>query len=626
MRHIAVVGAPSSIGLRPHDETGTPQEVNRAPGTLRDVDVVERLDATDLGDVLPPPYEDFERPPGKARNEVGVATYSRSLADRIAACLDDDRLPVVIGGDCSIVLGCILGASRAGRDTGHAGRDTGSDRSRIGLAYVDGHADFASPEESMTGSVASMGLALAVGRGESPLARLAGPVPLVRGGDVALIGRRDQGQSYGHEALAVSGILDLPWTTIAPDGATVRPTALADTASTVLDRVAANDVAGFWIPSTPTCSTPRSCLRSGRPSRAGRTSTSWPRCSRHWSPTRTRSAWRSPSTTPHSTPIDRPRAGWWNCSRRRSTVGNDMPRRLEIVGAPSSAGAYAPGQERAPAAYRAAGLPALLAERGIAVTDRGDVPGFRWRIDPEHMRAMNGDAAAGVARAVADQVAAGLSDGSAMLVLGGDCTVELGTVAGASRETPDVGLVYIDYDTDLNTPLSVEDGALDWMGVAHLLGLPDTVPGLAGVGPRTPMLRPDQVLLFANGSSTDFERRTIDELGIEEVQLAQVNSAPAGSARGVVDGWARPFERLLVHVDADVLDFLDFPIAEETRRYKGLRFEQLVAALRELVAAPNWTTLTICEVNPDHDSDGSSMRRLSGALADVLSGAPGLAG
>jgi arginase len=306
------------------------------------------------------------------------------------------------------------------------------------------------------------------------------------------------------------------------------------------------------------------------------------------------------------------------------TVLDDMPRRLDIVGAPSSAGAYAPGQEQAPQAYRAAGLLALLHERGITVTNRGDVPGFRWRIDREHMRAMNADAAAGVARAVAKQVAAGLADGAAMLVLGGDCTVELGTVAGASRTTPDVGLVYVDYDTDLNTPLSVEDGALDWMGVAHLLDLPDTVPSLAGVGPRTPLLRPEQVLLFANGSSTDFERRTIDELGIEEVPLAQVKADPAGSARGVVDRFARRFERLLIHVDVDVLDFIDFPIAEETRRYRGLRFEQLVAALREFVAAPNWTTLTICEVNPDHDPDGTSMHRLNEALGDVLSGAPGL--
>ena len=240
MRHLAVLGAPSSIGLRPHDETGAPQEVNRAPETLRDLGLIERLDATDLGDVLPPPYEDFERPPGKARNEAGVATYSRSLADPVAAGIDDDRFLVVIGGDCSIVLGCLLGAGRARRGTG-------SDPGRIGLVYVDGHADFASPEESMTGSVASMGLALAVGRGDTQLAKLAGPVPLVRGEDVALIGRRDQGQWYGHEALAVSGILDMPWATIAPDGTAVRPTALAETASTILDRVAASDVSGFWI-------------------------------------------------------------------------------------------------------------------------------------------------------------------------------------------------------------------------------------------------------------------------------------------------------------------------------------------------------------------------------------------
>jgi arginase len=240
MRQVAVLGAPSSIGLRPHDETGAPQEVYRAPETLRDVGLIERLDATDLRDVLPPPYEDFVRPPGKARNEVGVATYSRSLADRVAGQIDDDRFLVVIGGDCSIVLGCLLGAGRARRGTG-------TNSSRLGLVYVDAHADFATPKESMTGSVASMGLALAVGRGDTQLARLAGPVSLARGEDVALIGRRDEGQWYGHEALAVSGILDLSWAAIAPDGSAVPPTALAETASTVLNRVAASDVSGFWI-------------------------------------------------------------------------------------------------------------------------------------------------------------------------------------------------------------------------------------------------------------------------------------------------------------------------------------------------------------------------------------------
>jgi arginase len=99
-----------------------------------------------------------------------------------------------------------------------------------------------------------------------------------------------------------------------------------------------------------------------------------------------------------------------------------------------------------------------------------------------------------------------------------------------------------------------------------------------------------------------------------------VAADPGGAARGVVEGWARRFDRLLVHVDVDVLDFLDLPVAEETRRNRGLRFAQLVAALRILTTAPNWVALTICEVNPDHaELDGSSLRTLNDGLADALS-------
>ena len=300
-------------------------------------------------------------------------------------------------------------------------------------------------------------------------------------------------------------------------------------------------------------------------------------------------------------------------------------RRLDVIGAPSSAAAYSPGQERAPGAIRAAGLLSALRDRGIDVKDRGDVPGFRWSVDRTNPRAMNADAAARVARAVADQVADGLGAGAAMLVLGGDCTIELGTVAGASVDTESVGLIYVDLDTDLNTPVSVEDGALDWMGVAHLLNLDDTMPVLAGVGRRMPMLRPDQIAYFATDNVTPFERRVIEERGIKEVRLAEVVADPAVAARGLLAEWARRFDRLLVHVDVDVLDYLDLPLAEEHRRNRGLRFTQLVAALREFVTASNWVALTISEVNPDHgEADGSTMRTLCEGLADVLSGAAGI--
>jgi arginase len=298
---------------------------------------------------------------------------------------------------------------------------------------------------------------------------------------------------------------------------------------------------------------------------------------------------------------------------------------LAIIGAPSSAGAYAPGQEQAPSALRAAGLVKSLHDRGITADDRGDVAGFRWRLDPANPRAMNVGAAAGVAKAVADQVSSALAGDMNVLVLGGDCTVELGTVAGALAGTENVGLIYIDLDTDLNTPRSTADGALDWMGVAHMLAIEDAEPALAGLGPRLPMLRPEQILFFANDNSKDFERKIIDQYAMAEVRLAQVMANPSSAARSVVEGWAQPFERLLIHMDVDVLDYLNMPLAENYRRNYGLHFDQLVASLRVLLQAPNWAGLTITELNPDH-SDEATLERFAQAIAGALSVAPRLQG
>jgi arginase len=296
-----------------------------------------------------------------------------------------------------------------------------------------------------------------------------------------------------------------------------------------------------------------------------------------------------------------------------------MSRPLAVIGAPSSAGAYAPGQEQAPVALRAAGLIERLRARDIPVQDRGDVPGFRWHADRERPRAMNAPVVAAVAKATAGLVSEALAEGAAVLVLGGDCTVELGTVAGALSGTDSVGLVYVDFDTDLNTPQSTTDGALDWMGVAHLLGLEGTVEVLTGLGPRRPMLDPDQILFFASVNSTAFERQVIADRGIAEVPLAEMVADPAGSARRVVDGWARRFERLLVHLDVDVVDYVDMPLAENYRRNRGLRFEQLKSALNPLLHAPNWVALTVTELNPDHGaSDGSTLRTFVEALAGAL--------
>jgi arginase len=297
--------------------------------------------------------------------------------------------------------------------------------------------------------------------------------------------------------------------------------------------------------------------------------------------------------------------------------------RLCVIGAPSSAGAYAPGQERAPAALREAGLLGRLRASGVDVHDLGDTESFRWQVDRNNPRAMNASAVARAARSTARLVEKALGDGCMVLVLGGDCTVELGTVAGALRSTEDVGLVYIDLDTDLNTPVSTTDGALDWMGVAHMLGVADTLEELVRIGPRAPLLRSDQLFYFAVDNVGPFERQLIRDLKIEHVTAAQVAAEPTTAAERVVNGWARKFTHLLIHLDVDVLDFVDMPLAENVRRNVGLKFGQLVAALRVFLSAPNWTALTVCELNPDHGpNDGSTMAAFVAAVSDAIAAAP----
>jgi arginase len=221
------------------------------------------------------------------------------------------------------------------------------------------------------------------------------------------------------------------------------------------------------------------------------------------------------------------------------------------------------------------------------------------------------------AKAVAARTAAALDDGHDLLVLGGDCTVELGAVAGAIGRFTSVGLIYIDGDTDLNPP-EASDGALDWTGVAHLLDIPGATEELAGLGGKRPMLGPEDILFFAAGNMQDNEAATIRERGLACVGLAEAQADPGAAARRAVE-WARRFECVLVHLDADVLNFAAFPIAENTRRDRGLTLDELDAVLFELLAMPTWRVLTVAEVNPDHAPDeAETFARLNAMLARAL--------
>lgn len=157
---------------------------------------------------------------------TAVAAYARMLAPVVEAVLDSGDLPLVLGGDCSILLGSLL-ALRG--------------RGRRGLLFVDGHADFYDPASEPAGEAASMELALATGRGPAPLADLDGRGALVRDDDVVVVGVRDQAQQreYGSPAL--------PEAMLGLDLVIVRERGIHTVASEALARLTRAGLEGFWI-------------------------------------------------------------------------------------------------------------------------------------------------------------------------------------------------------------------------------------------------------------------------------------------------------------------------------------------------------------------------------------------
>ncbi len=210
-----------------------------------------------------------------------------------------------------------------------------------------------------------------------------------------------------------------------------------------------------------------------------------------------------------------------------------MSRPVGLIGVPTSAGAFAPGQEQAPQALRDAGLVESLHRAGVLVRDHRDREAWRWRPDRDNRRAQNLNTVVEIVRDTARRVAEAVSAGEATLVLGGDCTIGIGTVAGQLATGDQVGLVYFDAHADLNVPSNVREGAIDWMGLAHMLGEDGAATELVNVGSRTPLLHADQVLLFAWDSeqSTPFERTVIERRHISVIPVDEVAMGPEVAAR-----------------------------------------------------------------------------------------------
>ena len=216
---VELVEVPSGLGLVP---TG----VEQAPAALRDAGLARRLDARRVHEVpCPSPIRERDRESGML-NPDGLVLLATRLAATVGEVLDADAFPLVMGGDCSILLGPMLALRRRGP---------------YGLLHLDGHADFWHPSQEPLGEAASLDLALVTGRGPAVVADLDGLAPLVRDEDVAQVGYRStENDSFGNlhvrqTAIAVRDLGD------------VRRDGIAECCRAALETVARPGLDGFWL-------------------------------------------------------------------------------------------------------------------------------------------------------------------------------------------------------------------------------------------------------------------------------------------------------------------------------------------------------------------------------------------
>ena len=253
------------------------------------------------------------------------------------------------------------------------------------------------------------------------------------------------------------------------------------------------------------------------------------------------------------------------------------------------------------------------------MTDFGDLPEVPFRPDQQHPKAQNLQLVVEVAKRVANQVEAVVRDHDLPIVLGGDCTITLGVLAGLIRQTPNLGLMYFDGDVDLNTPDTTVSGIFDGMVMAHIIG--KGVAELARVGPRYPLMAEENIVLFGYNADAGW----IDVAETQVLAQCQMMTYPLAQIRGTVKELAKQAltqleskaDSILIHFDVDVIDFDDFPAAD-VPHYQALSFDEAMAALGVFIASRKLAGLVITEFNAERDADGMLADRFVDAVAKAL--------
>ena len=290
---------------------------------------------------------------------------------------------------------------------------------------------------------------------------------------------------------------------------------------------------------------------------------------------------------------------------------------IVLLGAATSAAALRGGQERAPAALRAAGLADRLKASGFQVADQGDTSASVFQPDDEHPRARN---VAAILKALNDlrpRVEIGVKSGALPVILSGDCVSVLAVIAGTRRYYRNVSLIYMDRDADLNVPATTPSGCIDGMVISQVIGR--GAPELVRFWGEPPLVRAPDVALFGFERLDPPEEQFLTSSPLRRHPSLEVSTVgAAAAARLALERVHVANHEFVLHFDVDTISSDEFPWTNFPGA-GGLSLNDVREALRVFLRQPNLAAFVVAGYNPELDADGAGASKLIDLLTDVLS-------
>jgi arginase len=288
--------------------------------------------------------------------------------------------------------------------------------------------------------------------------------------------------------------------------------------------------------------------------------------------------------------------------------------KIALLGAPTSAAAMSQGHEEAPRALRAAGLVERLRSIGYDVADLGDDPVQQFKPDEESPRARNLRPILAALDALKPKVEQAVKSGALPLILSGDCSISLATVAGLRRYFRSVSVVYMDRDADLNTPATTPSGCVDGMVVSHLTGR--GAAELVRFWGEPPLVRDPDLVLFGVVRLDPPEEEFLSRSTLRRYLASDVQRMGAAAAASeAIERIHSKSNEFILHLDVDVI--ADFA-ATNYPGSGGLSLDEVREALLVFAQQKHLAAVEVTAYNPAKDSEGSGAKVILDLLAEVL--------